>query len=146
MNKLKLIHFPKTRKESTFQGGEDTRGNYHDRQPVFILGVSDEDEDTWRVRLIDGKTTIVDGCDLKPHPEQRLDNAEFVALMLTWGQTALIHPFIMIAIEDYAKQVLAQSAEEFTNGFVNGEAWHATARDVLDWIAARREADKAPAG
>jgi hypothetical protein len=143
------------RKATMFTGGENTNGQELGAQPVTIGGPArrtPEEDDLWRIYTIGGKEHTVDGCDLSPHPLDPLDNKEFVGMMLDLSSTALMHPFILTAIEFYAKTVLAASKEELggDGAFINPDAWRSTAQEALGWMVARQAADeirrKAPTG
>jgi len=124
------------RRETTFLGGDTATGAYLAKQTVTIGRCVDEDEDIWTVTDANGKTHRVDGCELSPHPESVLTNEEFVALVMKWSRTAMMQPFILLAVGEYAKQVLEQGVED--TPFMSGKLWEETAREWLGWVAARR--------
>ena len=140
------------RRETGWNGGDTVNGTYLPKQPVTIGRCVDEEEDIWTVTDVNGKTHRVDGCELSPHPDSELTNEEFIGLMLNWSKTALMQPFILIAIESHAKRVVEASDEELATPFMNPEAWRETAREALGWIAAReyvsqeRRKELTPAG
>ena len=140
------------RRETEYTGGDDVNGNYLPKQRVTIGRCVDEDEDIWTVTDVNGKTHRVDGCELSPHPDSELTNEEFVALMMNWSQTAMMQPFILIAIEEYAKQVAKADAADLDTPMMSGALWKDTALEALGWFAARdfvsqeRRKELAPAG
>lgn len=140
------------RRETTFLGGDTTTGTYLPKQTVTIGRCIDEDEDIWTVTDVNGKTHRIDGCELNPHPESELTNEEFIGLMLNWSQTAMMQPFMLIAIEEYAKQVAQADETDLETAFMSGRLWKDTALEALGWFAARefvakeRRKELTPAG
>lgn len=132
------------RKESTFTGGMTHAGIEMARQPVRIIKCDDDEEDIWIVEsAATGKRHRVDGCDLSPHPDDRMTNVEFVTKMMEWGTGGpLLQAFILNAIEQQAKATVAHTAEELETGFISGKAWRDCALEALGWLAARDEMDK----
>lgn len=123
------------RRETEWTGGDTVGGTFLPKQRVTIGRCVDEDEDIWTVTDVNGKSHRVDGCELNPHPDSELTNEEFIGLMLNWSQTAMMQPFVLIAIEEYAKQVLAEGVSD--TAFMKGKVWEDTAREALGWFAAR---------
>lgn len=135
MNDLKQLHFK--RRETEFTGGDDVNGEWVPAQRITIGKCADEDEDIWTVTTALGKTHRVDGCDLHPHPESELTNVEFLTLMLERSRTAMIQPFVLYAVEEFAKQVANKTAEELETAMISGALWKDTAQEALGWFAAR---------
>lgn len=123
------------RRETTFNGGDSTSGVFIPKQTVTIGRCVDEEEDIWTVTDVAGKTHRVDGCDLSPHPDSALTNEEFIVLMLRWSRTAMMQPFILLAIEEYAKAVIKDGVAD--TPFMSGALWEDTAKEALGWFAAR---------
>lgn len=135
---------PFKRRETTFVGGEDTRGNHVPAQTVKIGKCRDEDEDLWQCWTADGTQHVFDGCELSPHPEAEETNVEFVTRMMEWGQGgAMLQAFILQAIEQQAKATLAVPAADLDTGFISGEAWRSCAAEALGWLVARDYSRKA---
>jgi hypothetical protein len=131
------------RKETTFEGGETVCNTYLASQTVTIEGLhrvpghDAEEEDMWRIRDANGNRYVVDGCDLNPHPEAPLLNTEFMALVMTWCKTPLMHAFILQALDQYARAVVKADVATLETPFIAGAAWQETARDYLGFCAAR---------
>lgn len=123
------------RRETTFSGGDTTTGQYLPKQTVTIGRCVDEDEDIWTVTDVNGKTHRVDGCELNPHPESALTNEEFIVLMMNWSRTAMMQPFILLAVEEYAKACVKDGVAD--TPFMSGKIWEDTAKEALGWFAAR---------
>ena len=139
------------RRETTISSGEYKNKNggawgTHvslDKQPVTIVRAipengNEEEDDRFVVRTFGpcgGAEVIVDGCDLHPHPDSPLTNEEFIVLVMNWSQTAMMQPFILLAVEEYAKECLKQGVAD--TGFMSGKLWEETAREYLGWMAAR---------
>lgn len=58
-----------------------------------------------------------------------MTNVEKVVMLMEWGSPvgALIQPFVMVAIEKYAEQVIAAGAAKVDSPMIAGEAWVAAA-------------------
>lgn len=142
MNKIELLSAK--RKKTNFTGGYNQDGLELLEQPVTVGKQLDEIEDMWSVYTIKGSRHVVCGDDLSPHPLAPLDNVEFITMMLEYSSNALMHPFILIAIEEYAKSVCKATREELggDNAMVNPDAWRSMAHEALGWFVAREAADK----
>jgi hypothetical protein len=58
-------------------------------------------------------------------------NVEFIVRMMNFStHGALMHLFIMAALRQYAERV-ATAEKVNDNGFISGEAWRATAKELL---------------
>lgn len=141
------VILPFKRKSTTFIGGECnlTSGSAIEaaKQPVEIVRCDEPDEDIWRVRTAAGQSLLVNGWDLRPHPEEAETNVEFITRMMEWGQGgALLQAFILNAVEEQAKATLTATAEELDTGLISGAAWRECAREALGWFAARDMARK----
>jgi hypothetical protein len=128
------------RRETKWNGGDTVTGDYLPKQPVTIGRCVDEEEDIWTVTDVNGKTHRVDGCELSPHPDSALTNEEFIVLVMNWSQTAMMQPFILLAVEEYAKEVIANGVAD--TPFMSGAMWEATAKEFLGWVAARDFVEK----
>jgi hypothetical protein len=65
-------------------------------------------------------------------------NTEFISDLMNFSeQGALIQPFVIEGIYQYAKQVLANPLSD--NGFISPAAWTACAQEVLDKLEQRLE-------
>jgi RimJ/RimL family protein N-acetyltransferase len=141
------------RKITTFQGGDLTGFSafgitramtvYCAEQPVKIIreipetGNEDED-DRFEVEFFGNLgRTIVDGCDLHPHPHAKPTNAEFMAwLVEDCSPNPLMQGFVPEAVAKYAEMCLAKP-EKFADdqqSVVNGKAWLGVAQEALDAI------------
>lgn len=142
MNMIELLSAKRTK--TNFTGGYNQDGVELLAQPVTIGKHLDEIEDMWSVYTIKGGRHVVCGDDLSPHPLAPRDNVEFITMMMEYSSNALIHPFILIAIEHYAVAVLKATKEELggDNAMVNPDAWRSMAHEALGWFVAREAADK----
>jgi RimJ/RimL family protein N-acetyltransferase len=140
------------RKTTMFQGGRLTglsfagltRGCHVtlSEQPVKIIreipetGNEDED-DRFEVEFFNLGRTIVDGCDLHPHPNAPATNAEFMAWLVEEASpNPLMQGFVPEAVAKYAEMCLAKP-EKFADdeqSVVNGKAWLSVAKEALDAI------------
>ena len=137
------------RRETTFVGGDTLAGTHLARQIVTIGRCVEEDEDIWTVTDANGKTHRVDGCDLSPHPEGPVTNTEFMTIVMKWCKTPMMHAFILQALDQYAKAVVAADVATLEAPFISGAAWQDTAREYLAFVAARDAAERkelTPAG
>lgn len=65
-------------------------------------------------------------------------NTDFIADLMNFSnQGALIQPFVIEGIYQYAKQVLAKPLPD--NGFISPAAWTACAQEVLEKLEQRLE-------
>lgn len=65
------------------------------------------------------------------------DNVTFVTKLMTISSVgALVHPFVLTALEYYSKAVLSKKdlEKEFSIGLVNPEAWKRCAKEVLQKV------------
>lgn len=143
------------RRETTFMGGDTVCNTYLAKQQVTIEGLhrvpghDAEEEDMWRICDANGNRYVVDGCDLSPHPEGPLTNTEFMTIVMTWCRTPMMHAFILQALDQYARAVVAADVQSLETPFISGAAWQATAREYLEFVAARDAAERkelTPAG
>jgi hypothetical protein len=140
------------RKITTFQGGDltglsafgVTRGCtvHMPEQPCKIIReipeTGNEDEgDRFEVEFYNMGRTIVDGCDLHPHPNAPATNAEFMAWLVEEASpNPLMQGFVPEAVAKYAEMCLAKP-EKFADdqqSVVNGKAWLSVAQEALDAI------------
>lgn len=135
------------RTHTTFNGGDVPRHSgasastdFVPKQQVKIIRCHDADEDYWLVETANGTRHIVEGDDLSPHPTDPELNTEFVERLMTMD-SPLMQPFILQAIEQFAKAVLqapALSPEEDA-GMVSDAAWRRCAQYTLGNFVARDE-------
>ncbi len=65
-------------------------------------------------------------------------NTEFISDLMNYSQQgALIQPFVIEGIYQYAKQILEKPL--FDNDFISSAAWTACAEEVLDKLKQRLE-------
>lgn len=134
------------RKTTTFMGGElkiidGLRRGHHNvsEQPVRIIRAipeTDEEEDQFLVEFHNLGRAIVDGCDLHPHPESRLTNVEFITDLMESAPTPMTQALIIEGAAKYAEAVAEADPEACSSPMLHGPAWHRTAVEVRDAIAA----------
>jgi hypothetical protein len=136
------------RKICEYTGGDLPRDIYNPdgpthflpRQGVHILNrVNDGEDDEFRIRTMNGREYIVDGCDLSPHPDERELNTEFMVRMMEYGNP-LVQGFVIEAVEKYSRLVLAMSDEDraaMDASFISYAGWQQCAQQCLGLIAAR---------
>lgn len=68
-------------------------------------------------------------------------NVEFVTNIMEFGRSGpLIQPFVIEALDHYAKQVVLNREhiiESMSTGFISGEAWVRCAEEVVEKIKTR---------
>lgn len=134
------IHFGRFKRlEATFNGHEDSAGRevYFNGETVRIIGprVGQEDDDLYIIEA-HGKRHTVDGCDLSPHPESEETNVEFIERVME-SASPLNQAFVLQAVEEFAKAVLAEPVPAEDNGMISQAAWRDCATFVLGQFAAR---------
>lgn len=67
-------------------------------------------------------------------------NTKFLARIMEFGcpTGVLIQPFVLIALEEYAKEITATDLADLDNGLIDGAAWKRTAQWVLEELEARQ--------
>lgn len=143
------------RKTAEFSGG-DLKGftsigagvtKFCDKQPVKIIreipdNGNEDDEDRFEVEFANLGRTIVDGCDLHPHPHQPATNVEFITDLMDFSQNgALMQPFILEAVRIYGLQVLQMSEEDrakMDRTLLPYGPWAACAEEALAALKARK--------
>ena len=67
---------------------------------------------------------------------KRTTNVEFITELMEFN-SPLMQPFVLQAIEVYAKEVFKAKPEQLDNGLVSGQAWHDCARVALKALEER---------
>lgn len=143
MNTNTIPKFKRTQTE--FEGGSaDTEGgryvDYVPSQRVQILGIKNEEEDTWLIGTPQDRY-IVDGDTLKPHPTDPETNVERLTRFCEWSRHGgMGQVFVIEAIIKYAEMVEAMPQEQrdaMAHSIISYELWASVAKEAREFFTDR---------